>query len=138
MSPQSPRPNDNADLIVLIKAMSGKRIEGRRRRDRITQSQLARAVGRSERWLREIEAGIPTSRLEDHVRCAHSLRISTAHIFIPLLFAEHNMPIPLELLELDDLWEVEEACLAFIAQHQAAAKNRRALKSAYPSNHQSG
>jgi transcriptional regulator with XRE-family HTH domain len=138
MSPQSPRPIDDTAVISLIKEISGKRIEGRRRRDHISQTQLALAVGRSERWLREIEAGIPTSRLEDHVRCAHSLRMSTAHILIPLLCVEHNMPIPRELLELDDLWEVEQACLAIIAQHQAAAETRQALQSACPAIQQRG
>jgi transcriptional regulator with XRE-family HTH domain len=138
MLPQTPRTYDDNALISLIKEMSGRRIEGRRRRDRISQMQLARAVGRSDRWLREIEAGIPSSSLEDHVRCAHSLRLSTIHIFIPLLFAEHNMPIPTELLELDDLWAVEEACLGFMTQQQAAAKTRQASQSSYPSTKQTG
>jgi len=136
MSLQSPQPIDDAAVISLIKEISGKRIEVCRRRNRISQSQLARAVGRSERWLREIEAGIPSSSLEDHIRCAHSLRISTAHIFIPLLCLEHNMPIPRELLNVDDLWEVEQACLAIITQRQAAAETRQALQFACPSNHQ--
>lgn len=138
MSSQSARQNDDGAVISLIKEISGRRIEVCRRRNRISQSQLARAVGRSERWLREIEAGISTSSLEDHIRCAHSLRISTAHIFIPLLCMEHNMPIPKELLNLDDLWEVEQACLSIIAQRQAAAETRKALQSACPTTDQRG
>jgi hypothetical protein len=125
---QSPGANGDVELISLIKEISGRRIERRRRRDRISQVQLAAAVGRSVRWLREIEAGIATAALEDHVRCAHSLKMSTLHIFIPLICVEHNMPVPRELLALDDLWDVEQACTIAIAQHQNAAQSRSALQ----------
>lgn len=128
---QRPLSVNNAQILSIIKEISGKRIEQRRRRDRISQSQLAGAVGMSERWLREIEAGIPTSALEDHVRCAHSLGMSTAHIFIPLLFVEQNMAVPQELLMIDDLWDVAQACVAAISPHQATAQTRQALQSAY-------
>jgi transcriptional regulator with XRE-family HTH domain len=115
-------------VIALIKEHSGRRIEARRRRDGISQRKLAAAVGLSARWLREIEAGIATSSLEDHIRCAHALGMSTAHIRYPLLFAEHNLPFPAELVRLDDLWDVERACLEIVMTHQSAAQSRQAIR----------
>lgn len=116
---------DDAEIFALIKIISGKRIEQRRRRNSISQAQLALAIGRSERWIREMEAGIPTSTIEDHVRCAHWLGMSTAHILVPLLCMEHGIPAPRELLALDDLWSVESACLEIIATEQHKAEQRR-------------
>ena len=128
MLPQILPNNEGQSVISLIKECSGRRIEARRRRDRISQRKLAALVGCSPRWLREIEAGIATSALEDHIRCAHALGMSTAHIFLPLLFVEHNMPVPRELLMLDDLWDVERACLSILHEHQSAARSRHALR----------
>ncbi len=132
MTTQSPRPSDDVELFSLIKQMSGRRIERRRRRDHVSQSRLAEAVGRSVRWLREIEAGIATSILEDHLRCAHSLGMTTAHIFIPLLAVEYNMPIPRELLMMDDLWEVEQAWIEVLSLHHTRAQSRKALQFSSP------
>lgn len=128
MLPQILAGEEGASVISLIKEYSGKRIEARRRRDGISQQKLAAAVGCSARWLREIEAGIASSALEDHIRCAHALGMSTAHIFLPLLFVEHDMPLPRELLMLDDLWDVERACLAILHEHQSAAEARYARR----------
>ncbi len=122
-----PDVEDNS-LISFIKECSGRRIEGRRRKDRISQSKLAAVIGCSVRWLREIESGATNPVLEDHIRCAHALGMSTAHIFLPLLFVEHNMPVPRELLMLDDLWDVERACLSILGEHQTAAQSRHALR----------
>jgi transcriptional regulator with XRE-family HTH domain len=122
-------PSDDADMFALIKMLSGKRIEQRRRRDGISQGQLAAAIGRSDRWIREMEAGIPTSTIEDHVRCAHWLGMSTIHIFIPLLCMEHGVPIPQELLTLDDLWPVEEPWLETLRKEQANAQRRHPVRS---------
>jgi transcriptional regulator with XRE-family HTH domain len=108
----------DCELFSSIKELSGRLIERRRRRDHVSQRQLAQAVGRSERWLREIEAGIPTSMLEDHVRCAHKLQMATVHLFIPMLATEHNMVFPRELLLQDDLWDMEEDILAVITRYQ--------------------
>lgn len=129
MSPQSIPSFDDADLFASIKLLSGRRIEQRRRRDRISQARLAAAIGRSERWVRDLEAGIATSTIEDHVRCAHWLGLSTAHIFIPLLCAEHGVALPQELLSVEDLWEVERAFLVTIASEQARLAQRSALRS---------
>lgn len=117
-----------SSVISSIKESSGKRIEARRRRDGISQRKLAAAIGCSARWLREIEGGLPSSTLDDHIRCAHALGMSSAHIFLPLLFVEHNMPIPRELLMLDDLWDIERACLSLLHEHQSAAVARYALR----------
>lgn len=117
-----------SSVISRIKESSGKRIEARRRRDGISQRKLAAAIGCSARWLREIEGGLPSSTLDDHIRCAHALGMSSAHIFLPLLFVEHNMPIPRELLMLDDLWDIERACLSLLHEHQSAAVARYSLR----------
>jgi transcriptional regulator with XRE-family HTH domain len=129
MSLQSTPSFDDADIFALIKIHSGRRIEQRRRRDGISQGQLAAAIGRSERWIREMESGIPTATIEDHVRCAHWLGMSTVHIFIPLLCMEHGAPIPEELLTLDDLWPVEEAWLETLSTEQANAQRRHPVRS---------
>ncbi|CAH0355505.1 helix-turn-helix domain-containing protein [Sphingobium sp. CECT 9361] len=129
MPPQSTATWNDAEIFALIKSLSGKRIEQRRRRDRISQARLAAAIGRSERWVRELEAGIPTSTIEDHVRCAHWLGLSTAHIFIPLLCVEHGIPLPAELLALDDIWHVEASCLQAVEREQARAVERSQIAS---------
>lgn len=113
-------------ILAFIKELSGKLIERRRRRDRISQPSLANAVGRSDRWIRELEGGAGTSSLEDHIRCARALRMSTSHLFIPLLTMEHNMATPHELLLQDDLWQLERDLLDVIAHHQSAAVARLA------------
>jgi transcriptional regulator with XRE-family HTH domain len=118
------------EAVSMTRAGSGRRIEARRRRDRISQRKLAAAVGCSARWPREIEAGIASSALEDHIRCALALGMSSARIFLPLLFVEHNMPLPKELLMLDDLWDAERACLSILHEHQSAAQSRQALRTA--------
>ena len=109
-------PNDEA-MLVLVKEMSGKRIETRRKQERITQEKFASDVGIGVRWLREIEAGNPKSRIDDHFRCAHRLGLSTGHILIPLLFMEYDMIFPRHLL-LDDLSDLERRCIDVIAEHK--------------------
>ena len=129
MPPQSSSALDDAETFALIKMLSGRRIEQRRRREGISQPQLASAIGRSERWIREMEAGIPTATIEDHIRCAHWLGLSTTHIFIPLLCLEHGIAVPREVLANDDLWGIEEPCLDIIVREQASAQRRRASRS---------
>jgi transcriptional regulator with XRE-family HTH domain len=116
---------DNTLVLSTIKEISGRRIEERRRRDRITQPQLARAAGVSVRWLREIEAGNPKSKLDEHLACAHRLGLSTTHIMIPLLLMERRMSIPEELLVEEDLSELEDRYIALIYEHSTAAFSRR-------------
>jgi transcriptional regulator with XRE-family HTH domain len=116
---------DDGLVLSTIKEISGKRIEERRRRDRITQPQLARAAGVSVRWLREIEAGSPKSKLDDHLACAHRLGLSTTHIMIPLLLLERRMSIPEEYLIEEDLSELEDRYIALVYEHSRAAVRRR-------------
>ena len=129
MSSQSTPNFDDAELFAFIKLLSGKRIEQRRRRDRISQARLAAGIGRSERWVRELEAGISTSTLEDHMRCAHWLGMSTAHIFIPLLCAEHGIGVPHDLLARDDFRDIEELLLAAVASAQSRLAERSPVRS---------
>lgn len=128
MTLQNSRAED-CELFSRIKELSGKLIERRRRRDHVSQRHLAEAVGRSERWVREIEAGASTSMLEDHIRCAHSLQMATPHLFIPLLAMEHNVNLSRDLLLQDDLWDLEEDILAVIMKFQEAILSRLARRS---------
>jgi len=130
MTLRNPQATDG-EVLSYIKELSGKLIERRRRRDRVPQRSLAQSVGRSERWVREIEAGIVTSVLEDHVRCAHSLQMTTPHLFIPLLAVEHKMTIPRELLMQDDLWDLECEVLDAVERHQTMVLSRLAVRAGH-------
>jgi transcriptional regulator with XRE-family HTH domain len=105
---------EGASILAEVKSISGRRIEERRRRHRITQQQLAADVGIGVRWLREIEAGNPKSRFDDHVACTHALGLSAAHLLIPMLFLEHHMHFPRHFF-LDDMYELEARCIEFIS-----------------------
>jgi transcriptional regulator with XRE-family HTH domain len=105
----------DAPLLSFVKEVSGRRIEEARKRERITQEQFAREMGIGVRWLREIEAGNPSSRLDDHLRCAHRLKLSTGHILIPLLFLGHEMAFPHQLA-FGDFVEIERLCIDLIAE----------------------
>lgn len=133
MTLQDPR-TINGQIFSVIKEISGKLIERRRRREHIPQKKLAQIVGRSERWLREIEAGITSSMLEDHIRCAHALRMTTTHLFIPLLAMEHKMAIPRELLLQDDLWDLEREILEVVNRRQTVILSRQAARSDPPTS----
>lgn len=102
-------------LLDYVKVLSGRRIEEARRRERITQEQFARAVGVGVRWLREIEGGNPSSRLDDHLQCAHYLKLSTGHILLPLLFLGNEMTFPYQLAH-GDLRDIERRCIDLIAE----------------------
>lgn len=115
MSPECAPGMRESPLLNFVKELSGRRIEQARRRNRITQADFAREVGISMRWLREIEAGNPTSRLDDHVVCAQYLRLSTGHIFLPLLFCGQEMEFPREL-SYGDFNELERECIDLIAE----------------------
>ncbi|WP_422051109.1 helix-turn-helix transcriptional regulator [Sphingomonas leidyi] len=100
-----------------MKERSGRRIEEARKREGITQRELAKALGIGVRWLREIESGNPKVRLDDHLRCAYQLDISTGHILIPLMFASQKMAFPRQLAA-GDLREFERLCVEIIAKRQ--------------------
>ncbi|HKX80193.1 MAG TPA: transcriptional regulator [Novosphingobium sp.] len=101
--------------IVDIKLQSGRKIEEARKRYGITQQQFARDSGMGVRWLREIEAGNPRSRLDDHLICSYLLDLSTGHIVIPLLFAGQKMSFPRQLAT-GDLSEFERMCIEVISE----------------------
>ncbi|SES06649.1 helix-turn-helix domain-containing protein [Sphingobium sp. YR768] len=127
MTLQSPQAI-GGDIFSSIKELSGKLVERWRRRDRISQRSLGKAVGRTERWIRELEGGAGTASLEDHIRCAHALRRSSSHLFIFLLAVEQKMAVPHELLLLDDLWELERDILDVVSRHHAVAVARLASR----------
>ena len=101
--------------ILYVKVQSGRQIEEARKKKRLTQRDLARELGMGVRWLREIEAGNPRSRLDDHLLCAYRLGLSTGHISIPLLFAGQRMCFPKQLAT-GDLSHLERMCIELIAQ----------------------
>lgn len=115
-------------VLATIKLMSGRRIEMKRRYEKITQDDFAASVGIGTRWLREIEAGNPKSRLDDHFRCAHALGLSTGHLIIPLLFMEHQRTFPRALLE-GDISAIETMCIDAIAQHNLDLLSRQLFAS---------
>jgi len=99
----------------LVKKISGERIKEERRRRHIKQSELADAIGVSLRWLREIEAGNPGARLDDHLVATIRLGLPASNIVLPVLFMAQRMPVPRLLLH-TDLEEVERACVDLVAQ----------------------
>jgi transcriptional regulator with XRE-family HTH domain len=105
----------NEALLAFVKEVSGRRIERARRRAHITQENLARRLHMGARWLREIEGGNPTSRLDDHLLCAHELGLSNGHILLPLLFFGHDMAFPRQLAH-GDLVALERQCIDLIAE----------------------
>src|SRR3546814_4534046 len=87
-----------------LKEFSGRRIESERLRRRLSQEHLARRVGLSVRWLREIESGNPAVALDDHLRCAAALRLAPAFVLLPLLDPDYSQassidPAPFERSE---------------------------------------
>ncbi|MDF0490258.1 helix-turn-helix domain-containing protein [Sphingomonas sp. H39-1-10] len=105
--------------LLYVKVQSGRQIEEARKKRRLTQRDLARELGMGVRWLREIEAGNPRSRLDDHLVCAYRLELSTGHILIPLLFAGQKMCFPRQLA-MGDLSDLERLCIEMIAQRNLA------------------
>lgn len=101
--------------LPYVKEQSGRRIEEARKRNGLTQRELADALGMGIRWLREIESGNPRARLDDHLLCAYRLDISTGHILIPLMFFAQKMSFPRQLGS-GDLREMERLCIEVVAQ----------------------
>ena len=91
-----------------LKEFSGRRIESERLRRRMSQEHLARRVGLSVRWLREIESGNPAVALDDHLRCAAALRLAPAFVLLPLLDPDYSQassidPAPFEWADIEYL-----------------------------------
>lgn len=112
---ESASSSSDASLLTFVKVQSGRRIEEARRKGRISQEQLARQVGVGVRWLREIESGNPSVRLDDHLHCSRQLRLTTGHLLFPLLFVGHGMTFPPELAN-TDLRDIERRCIDLVAE----------------------
>lgn len=110
MSHESAAGIDDGVRLEQIKHLSGRCIEERRRRGRITQEKLASDVGISVRWLRDIESGNPKPTIDDHLRCATGVGLTAGYMFIPLMFMEHEMDFPRDLL-IGNLAELEASCI---------------------------
>jgi transcriptional regulator with XRE-family HTH domain len=119
MLPRHDGDDDDGSLLEKIKVISGWCIEERRKRAKITQDRLAKDVGVTVRWLREIEAGNPKASIEDHLRCAGALGLAKGYLLILIMFMERKMIFPRELL-LDDLAQIEDQCVACIADFSVA------------------
>lgn len=102
-------------LLRQLKEISGRRIEGERRRSFLTQRQFAARVCISVRWLREIESGNPVVKMDDHLRCAAALGLAPSYIFLPLLYQAHGRRFPIDVLYFD-LADVEHRCMQLIAR----------------------
>jgi len=85
----------------------------------MTQRQFAKRVGISIRWLREIEAGNPVVKLDDHLRCASALKMAPTYIFLPLLYWSYGRVCPINVA-IADLTDIERRSLALINRRVAA------------------
>jgi len=123
MSPAaiSERPDDG--ILDRLKLISGRRIEDERRRKRLTQRQFAKRAGISVRWLREVEAGNPVVKMDDHLRCADALHMAPTYIFLPLLYRSYDCACPINCA-VDNLTDIEERYLAMINRRVAVRKAR--------------
>jgi transcriptional regulator with XRE-family HTH domain len=101
--------------LVSLKEISGRAIERVRRQRQITQSQFARDVGLSARWLREVEGGNPSSTLDDHLLCARKLGIPLGQMLFPLLYLSRGLVYPLPLSSFDTV-DLERRCCDLIAE----------------------
>ncbi|QOT72265.1 transcriptional regulator [Sphingobium fuliginis] len=133
MSLQSTSGIGDAAVLAQIKLISGKCIEERRRKERKTQEQLASDVGIGVRWLREIESGNPKSSIEDHLRCASGVGLPASYFLIPLMFMDHKMTFPRQLL-LDDVAALEEYCIRCIGDYYVDTISSRLRPSASKSS----
>lgn len=106
----------DVDMSALkeIKKTAGELIRHERKRRHITQLQLAGKMGVSLRWLREIEAGAPVTRIEDHLNAALRLGLSTGHIALPILYMGQRRRFPQQLIH-GDLQAIERVCLQAIS-----------------------
>jgi transcriptional regulator with XRE-family HTH domain len=99
--------------LNLIKKIAGERIRQERKLRLITQIELAENMGISPRWLREMETGARSARLDDHISATLHLGQSLAHIGLPLLCMGHGIRFPPQLLP-GDLDAIERKCIGFI------------------------
>jgi len=103
-------------LLMQLKESSGRRIEGERRRQFLSQRQFSMRVRISIRWLREIESGNPAVKLDDYLRCGAALGLAPSHIFIPLLFHAHGKPLSVDASHHNQAY-LEYRFIRLIARH---------------------
>lgn len=115
--------NSHDALVRHLKVISGRRIEGERRRRLLTQRQFARQAGISVRWLREIEGGNPIVKLDDHLRCGATLRLPPSYIFLPLLYQSYGRTCSIDIANAD-LTDLEQQTLALVARRLSAQTSR--------------
>lgn len=120
MSYESQPPKNRAPILSEVKFFSGRRLEGRRKLLRKTQEQFAAQVGIGVRWLREIEAGNPNARIDDHIRCAEELGLSTTYILL-LILALENPSIGIPLHSYDHVVDLERICRQAITDYLKSA-----------------
>lgn len=106
--------------LRLVKKISGERIRSERRRRNIKQEDFALQLGLSPRWLREIEAGNPGARLEDHLLAGITLGIATGYIGLAIECLAQGMSVPTHILY-SNTSELERRCVELIAD--AAIQN---------------
>lgn len=116
----------DASSLAEIKQMSGRRIEDERRRQGLTQPKLAKRAGLSVSWIREIESGNPSTKIDDHLRCSAALGMPPSGILLPLLFRAHGLPFLPQFLA-GNLHELERHWLEFIINHNIADMRRMLL-----------
>jgi len=115
---------EKSAILAEVKFFSGRRLEGRRRLLRITQEQFASQVGIGVRWIREIEAGNPNARIDDHIRCAEELGLPTTYLFM-LMLALENRGIGIPLHSYDHMVDLERICLQAVADYIKNSNLRR-------------
>lgn len=106
-----------------VKYSWGRQVEQARKRQGVTQQELAQAVDMSTRWLRELEAGNPQPNLDMHLRCIYQLGILPINVALPLLLLGSGARI-VERQALDDLCELERICNEAVARHLIGAGRR--------------
>lgn len=114
----------NETRLAEIKQISGWCLEQRRGQLHIKQEVVASDAGLTSRWVREIEAGNPKAKLDDHFKCAAALDLSAGYMMIPMLFMERNAEFPRELL-LPRLAALEERCVGAISDEIVGGLRQR-------------
>lgn len=119
--------------LRLIKKISGERIRNERRRRNIKQEDFASQMGISPRWLREIEAGNPGGRLEDHLLAGITLGIPTGFIGLAIECIAQGMSVPTHILHADTS-DLDRQCVEMVAN--AAIQNlKRELAGEWQTDH---
>ncbi|MBA4751903.1 MAG: helix-turn-helix domain-containing protein [Sphingopyxis sp.] len=98
-----------------LKEFSGRRIESERLRFRLSQKHFARRAGLSVRWLREVESGNPSVKLDDHLRCAAALNLAPAAILLPLFDPDCDRPSRLRPLT-NELADIEHLICSYVSR----------------------